>query len=74
MTHPMTLTLLAQYISDPQRQPTDYIARAADYGTDAQNDLIQLIARYLQLTDASADPALLDLDLDDLLAALDPDD
>lgn len=75
MTHPMTLTLLQQYIVDPAPMTAaTYINQAADYGADAHNDLIQLIARYLQLTGAGADPAMLNLDLDDLLAALDDDD
>jgi hypothetical protein len=75
MTHPITLTLLQQYIADPA--PTvaaAYITQAASYGPDVHNDVIRLIARYLQLTGDGANPALLSLDLDALLAALDDDD
>jgi hypothetical protein len=66
MTHPITLTLLQQYMADPAPMvAAAYIAQAASYGPDVHNDVVQLIARYLQLTGDGADPALLSVDLDD---------
>jgi hypothetical protein len=68
----MTLTLLGDYIDG--RDVADVISDAASYGPDAQRDLIQLIARYQTLTGDVADTALMALDLDGLLAAIDIDD